>query len=955
MQFHSEFTCLQEFPIPEINITFRELRHNPTGAIVLHLENEDPENLFCISFRTTPMTSNGVAHILEHLVLCGSEKYPVGDPFFAMSRRSLNTFMNAMTGGDFTCYPCASQDKKDFYNLLDVYLDCVFHPTLDRLSFLQEGHRYEFSEAGKLQYNGIVFNEMKGALASPGTRLHEAMYQQLFPSTTYGYNSGGDPKDIPALSYDELLAFHREYYHPSRSTFFFYGNMPLNDHLDFIVKHALSGVTKVDPLTPLPHQPHFEKPKSLEMNYCGQQDDDTYLSIGWLTEHVENQIDILGLIILEIAIAGTDASPLKRALYDSKLCTQITAHLEPDMTDVPFVITMKGVKKENREKLEQHLYGTLAAIATNGISWEDIDNAKHQVEFHRSEISDDHHPYGLTLFFRSVLLQQHGVPPQEGLKIHSMFAELDEKWKKEPRYFENLIEKYLCNNPHRVSIFMSPDPSVDQKELDAEKQKLEQIECTLNPVQKEQIVQDSLDLVKMQEEDVDHNEYLPGLTRDDVKDTKAKEYPLTKISADSFDVYHHPVFTNRILYAELSYDLPTLPQEDWPIVRLYSSLIHQLGAGGRNFEEQLNLMVAKTGGVVPSLGYITHVNDPNSLVPIVGLKGKALYRNAEHLIPLMQDMIVSLDLKNRDRIVEILRKQVSQFKSSYIKQCMSYASKVAKQGLRPAHHFENIMYGLPYYQFILSAEDRLDEIISKMESLQNRLYVNRPDLIVSCDQSLFDEMESDDFYNLNLPSKKAKNEWVNAPFKTHLVYESKEIPANVAFISSALTTVPYTHEDAPALSVIASIMNQTVLHKRIREQGGAYGGGCGHNFTDGIFTFSSYRDPNIDTTFAAFDEGIETILTGDFTHTEIFDGILEVLQDFDAPIAPGSRAEVSYFWMRCGKDRATRQAFRDKLLAVNDKKQLQDVAERYLKKERSSSVFAGENMLKNATTNFGQR
>lgn len=950
MSYHPEFTCIREFPIAEINNTFRELRHEPTGAMVIHLENDDPENLFCMSFRTTPTSSNGVAHILEHLVLCGSEKYPDGDPFFAMSRRSLNTFMNAMTGADFTCYPCASQDRKDFYNLLDVYLDCVFHPTLERLSFLQEGHRYEFSEDGKLQYNGIVFNEMKGALASPGSRLHEAMYKHLLPDTTYGNNSGGDPKFIPDLTYDELLAFHRDYYHPSRCTFFFYGNMPLKDHLEFIVKNALNGVAKAEPFGALPHQSRFDKPKSIDMTYPGAATDDTYFSIGWLTEGVEHQVDILGLLILEIAIAGTDASPLKRALYNSKLCSQVSAHLEADMTDVPLVISMKGVKREDKDALEKLVLSTLSSIAQNGIQWEDIDNAKHQVEFYRSEISDDSHPYGLTLFFRSVLLRQQGVPPEEGLKIHSLFEELDNKWKKNPRYFEDLLEKHLCNNLHRVSIFMSPDPLLEKKELDDEKAKLEQIEATLSALQKEQIVQDSVELVKMQEEEVENNDYLPGLTRDDVKDYKAKNYPLTKIEADGFDVYHHSCFTNRVLYAELSYDLPSIPVEDWPIVRFYTSLMPQLGAAGRTFEQQLNLIVGKTGGITPSLGYITHVNDPNYLLPIVGLKGKALYRNAEHLIPLMRDMVVSLDLSNKDRIVEILRKQVAQFKSAYIKQCMGYASKLAKKGLRPAQHFENIMYGLPFYHFITGAEERIDEIIEKMRKLQNQIFINKPDLVLSCDQSMFKEMEDCDFFDLQLNAKSIKTPWVNAPFTETLTNATHDIPANVAFISSVLTTIPYSHPDAPALSVIASIMNQTVLHKRIREQGGAYGGSCGHNFTDGIFTFNSYRDPNITSTFAAFEEGIETILAGDFTDTELFDGILEVLQDFDAPIAPGSRAEVAYFWLRCGKDQQMRQEFRDRLLSIKSKEQLQEIAGRYLKKPRSSAVFAGESMLKNAAS-----
>lgn len=949
MSYHPQFTCVREFPIEEINCTFRELKHEMTGATVIHLENDDPENLFCMSFRTTPNSSNGVAHILEHLVLCGSKKYPVGDPFFAMSRRSLNTFMNAMTGADFTCYPCATQDKKDFYNLLGVYLDCVFNPTLQKLSFLQEGHRYEFSEQGKLQYNGIVFNEMKGALASPTARLEEALYKELLPNTTYSNNSGGDPKNIPELSYEELLAFHREYYHPSRCTFFFYGNLPLSEHLEFIAQNSLTGVTKVEPLTPLVAQKRFKEPKQLEMTYPGQKEDDTYLAVAWLTENIKNQIDILALMILEIAILGTDASPLKRALYNTKLCSQVSTSLESEMPDIPIVISMKGVKRENRQKLEQIILDELKAIIKEGISKADIENAMHQVEFYRSEISDDHHPYGLTLFFRSILLQQHGVAPEEGLKIHSLFKQLEERWKADPRYFENLVDKYLCSNTHRVSIFMEPDPALEQKELDDEKARLAVVEQKLTAAEKEQIISDTVELIKLQEKEVDHDDYLPGLTRDDIKQYSAKDYPISKTAGKHFDVYHHACFTNRILYAEMCFDLPYIPVEDWSIIRLFASLMPQLGSGGRTFEQQLNLTIAKTGGIAPVLGYMNYVDKPDDLTPTLTLKGKALYRNAEFLIPMMRDMIQSLDLSNKDRIIEIIRKQVAQYKSHYVNQCMGYASKLSKAGLRTGRHFENIIYGLPYYHFILGVEANFDAIIDKLAAMKETLFTTKPDLIFSCTQSMFDEMREKDFYNLTFDAKKAQKPWVNAPFKHELIDLRQEIPANIGFISSALTTVPYTHPDSPCLSVIASVMNQTVLHKRIREQGGAYGGGCGHNFTDGVFGFQSFRDPNIDSTFAAFDEALETILEGDFTETEIFDGVLDILQDFDSPVSPGSRAEVAYSWMRCGKDLEKREAFRKGLLAVNNKKQLQDVTKRHLTKERSSVVFAGDALLKKAS------
>ncbi|MBS0627160.1 MAG: insulinase family protein, partial [Verrucomicrobia bacterium] len=259
---YKDFTALTCTKIKELDCFFRELVHTPTGAHIIHIENDDPENLFCLSFRTLPQNSRGAPHILEHTVLCGSKRFPVKDPFFSMTRRSLNTFMNALTGSDFTCYPAASQVEKDFYNLLDVYIDAVFYPELKKESFLQEGCRLEFEEASNpktpLQFKGIVYNEMKGSLSSSDSRMWHAVLEALFPDLSYAYNSGGDPKDIPDLSYEELIEFHKTYYHPSRCLFFFYGNLSLKNHLDYITEKTLKDTLPLSPLPPIPRQPRFK-------------------------------------------------------------------------------------------------------------------------------------------------------------------------------------------------------------------------------------------------------------------------------------------------------------------------------------------------------------------------------------------------------------------------------------------------------------------------------------------------------------------------------------------------------------------------------------------------------------------------------------------------------------------------------------------------------------------------
>ncbi len=427
-QRYRNFQVTKSLRIDELQCQLIELTHLPTSARVMHIANEDPENLFCLSFQTLPDNSDGVAHILEHTVLCGSAKFPVKDPFFGMTRRSLNTFMNALTGADFTCYPAATQISKDFYNLLDVYLDAVFHPNLQLYSFLQEGHRLEFAVSSNpdspLEYKGVVFNEMKGAMASAEARMHEALNKALFPDITYGYNSGGDPKEITNLTYGKLKEFHEKYYHPSRCLFFFYGNMPLEGHLDFIESQTLESTVMAPPLPPLPLQTRFKAPKVLHERYPiafdESTDHKTLIAFGWLTCHILDQEELLALSILEILLLSTDASPLKKALLKSGLCKQVSSYIDTDINEIPFTITVRGCNPENAAALKEVIYTTLKQVILTGIPLQQLENALHQMEFYRSEINGDSGPFGLSLFMRSALLKQHGADSEQGLKIHAL-------------------------------------------------------------------------------------------------------------------------------------------------------------------------------------------------------------------------------------------------------------------------------------------------------------------------------------------------------------------------------------------------------------------------------------------------------------------------------------------------------------------------------------------------------
>ncbi|MGH2637691.1 MAG: insulinase family protein, partial [Rhabdochlamydiaceae bacterium] len=474
---YRSFKVTQVIELEELKATLVELEHQACGAKVLHLACDDPENLFCLSFQTLPSSSNGVAHILEHTVLCGSRKYPVKDPFFAMTRRSLTTFMNALTGADFTCYPAASQVEKDFYNLLEVYLDAVFHPQLKKESFLQEGCRLELTDRddlkSPLEWKGIVFNEMKGALASPDTRLWHQVTQTLMPDLTYANISGGSPAVIPSLTYEELIRFHETYYHPSRCLFFFYGTMPLKKHLDVIEENVLKSARKASPLPPLPKQKRFKTPKNVEGFYpmTNEKESQVMIAWSWLTVSAQEQDTLLALSLLDAILMETDASLLKLPLLQSGLCTTADAFLDPEMSEAPYLLVCKGCNLKQADALEEILLKTLHEIAEKGIPPHMIEASLHQLELSRTEIGSDHGPFGLSLFMRAALIQQHGGRPEKALKIHTLFTQLREKLHN-PDFLPSLIREMFLNNPHRVRALMKPDAKLLDNEQEEENKKL---------------------------------------------------------------------------------------------------------------------------------------------------------------------------------------------------------------------------------------------------------------------------------------------------------------------------------------------------------------------------------------------------------------------------------------------------------------------------------------------------
>lgn len=964
---YRDFVLTKNSPIKELNCQLIELTHEPTGAEVLHIANDDPENLFCLSFQTVPDSSNGVAHILEHTVLCGSKKFPVKDPFFCMNRRSLNTYLNALTGSDFTCYPGATQIEKDFYNLLEVYLDAVFQPNLDYYSFLQEGHRLEFTDPenpnSPLQFKGVVYNEMKGVLSSPTARLQEAIEAALFPNTTYGYDSGGDPQDIPQLSYEELIAFHKRYYHPSRCLFFFYGSFPLENHLNYIEENVLRSATKKEPLPPIPAQKRFHRPRRITTTYpiteeenCEQQ---AYLSFAWLTTHVLNQEEILALSIIDSVLMDTDASPLKRALLKSGMCSQAYAYLDPDIYDVPFIVTLRGCREENADSLEELLFNTLKEIVKTGISQKLIDSALHQMEFYRSEITGDHSPYGLTLFMRSALLKQHGADAEDGLAIHSLFKKIKNKLHEDKDYFVKLIQKFLIDNNHFVRVVDLPDTDLSASEEAEEEKKLEEIKRKLNNKLTNKILNETQGLKAFQEEQENEDPtILPKLTLEDIPKTP-RDYTLNEEKFGDFKLFHHSTFTNSIIYADLQWKIPNIPESDLWLLKLYATILPQMGMAGRSYEDNLDFIQENLGGFGSGLGISIEATDRESFTPIFNIQGKALYRKEKELFHLLLEATRSLDFSDRTRLKEVFLKHFSALQATLTQSSLRYAISLASSGESTPCKLSYLWNGLPYYHKIREIAENFDEqeekLLDGLLGIQNQLQsLKAPHLILSCDQNQYDSLKKSRFYELcDLPTTSEEIPFTLSPPKK-ISSQAKVIASPIAFTCKVLHTVPYCHPDAPALSIVAPLLEHLTLHRALREQGGAYGGGATYNSQTGNFLFYSFRDPNINSTLSAYQEAVERIVSGKFNETSIEEAIFDKVQSLDAPISPGSRAKLAHSWLIENKSIALRQKFRDQLLSLT-KEEIIKATKKHLAphlEKASTVIFAGKELLKKESPPF---
>lgn len=925
---NAAFKHIRTESIESLNLDMEEYRHIKTGAVHYHLNSDNTENVFLVALRTVPMDSTGVAHILEHTALCGSRKYPVRDPFFMMIRRSLNTFMNAFTSSDWTAYPFASKNRKDFNNLRSVYLDAVFFSRLHELDFAQEGHRLEFEEktdsSAPLQYKGVVYNEMKGAMSSINSVLWQTLSKYLFPTSTYHYNSGGEPEHIPDLKYSELKHFYDTHYHPSNAVFMTFGDIPAQDHQHAIEELALREFDKLDVHIAVTDEKRYLAPIRVRERYESDGSDEakSHVVVAWLLGKSTSLDDLFRAQLLSSVLMDNSASPLLRLLETSELGSAPSpmCGLEDGNREMSFMAGLEGCELDATEAVETQILGALEQIAIDGVPQEQIEAALHQLELSQREISGDSYPYGLQLILAGLSTAMHRGDPLSLMNVDPVLEKLQIEIQ-DREFIPTLIRKLLLENTHRITLTMDPDAELPQRKIAAERAHLAAIRDALTPDEVASIIKRSQELSERQDAEDDPG-LLPKVGLDDVPTTihEPDAEKLTLPTGASCHYYNQG--TNGLCYQQVVVHLPNLEPKLLQALPLFTSCITELGFSDKSYSEAQVLQSQVCGGINSFSSFRSAVGDEQDSRGLVSFSTKSLRRHHQATTALLEKTVLEARFDEHQRIKELVEQITARKESSITGQGHSLAMSLANSGMSPTARLGYQTGGLAGIRYLkelrnkLSNPEALAELAESFSVIHDRiLAAPRQFLLIgeaeAKEQALSDlqqawsgssESAGFDAFRLDPVRRTVRCAWTTA--------------TAVNFCAKAYASVPASHPDNAVLSVLAGYLRNNFLHKAIREQGGAYGGGASQDSGSASFKFFSYRDPRLQGTLDDFDHAIEWMHGPKHADYMLEEAILGVISAMDKPSSPAGEAKQAFYNEIFERSLEFRMAYRNLVLNV---------------------------------------
>ncbi|MFA9486240.1 MULTISPECIES: insulinase family protein [unclassified Moraxella] len=948
------FEWLGTTKIEALDIDVEHYRHKETGLVHFHLACQNDENALMIGFATQPMTSRGEAHILEHVVLCGSEKYPVRDPFFSMIKRSLQTFMNAMTAADWTVYPFATQNKNDFFNLLSVYADACFFPNIHELDFAQEGIRVEINDDGKPEYHGIVFNEMKGAMSGEIDQLYYALTPHLFPTTTYHYNSGGDPEHIIKLTHEDLLKFHQAHYHPSNAIVMSFGNIEavqIQEHLQKNVLVRFDDVSrpKIGKKFASVLEQRLDEPVRVFDTYTADDNggQKTHHVLSWLLPSIKDPKERLAMRLMEGVLVEHSGSPLRAYLesYAHATAPSPLLGLDDSHYEMVFYAGVRGSDVDYADDVEAGILGLLQQVVADGVNLETIETVLHQIELDQRHIGGDSMPYGLTLMLEAFSTVVHDGDPLDVWQIDEHLNWLRQQ-ATDPSFMPSLIQKHLIDNPHRVRLTLSPDKDKAQALIDKEQATIDALDRSLTDEDKADIRQRMMDLQARQAmaDDVD---LLPKVDLSDVPSdiafVHANKQPIA-LDGEMRTLYEYHAGTNGLYYYQVVSELGGYADEILgdPLLPIYLTLLSEVGTTQYDARAFQAVQAAHSSGVTARISQRTDVADKDKMSSYFVVATRALNRKLE-AIDLVSQVLDETIFGESNRIRELLQQKQTSWQSRLTGAGHAYAMQTASRNMSQLAKIEYAYSGLPALSvlkaFLAESGDEKWSILSaRLAALHARITALPKDVILVCEAEASDVLKGKIVSTLHTKPLDAMPTLAPIIFD-ELADIAKQgddediawlISTNVYHNAAAYAATTSDGPDAAALMVLALFLRNGYLHTAIREKGGAYGGGATFDGNAAAFKFFSYRDPNCAATFEHFTNSIDWLLDNEHQNEQLEEAILGIIAGMDKPGSPAGEAVKSCFAILHGRDKDYQQSLRAKILSVGID-DLKRVARIYLK------------------------
>jgi Zn-dependent M16 (insulinase) family peptidase len=931
------FQVISQKELPEYRSTGIRLIHCETGAEVYHLYNKDQENLFSFTFRTPPYDNTGLPHILEHSVLAGSRRFPIKDPFVTLLKGSMQTFLNAFTFPDKTVYPASSMNEKDLFNLMLVYGDAVFSPLLKQELFKQEGHHLEFKTiddaTSGLKIVGVVYNEMQGKYSSPEALTADWSYQSLFPGTPYGFDSGGDPVHIPELTYEAFVNFHKQYYHPSNCKIFLYGNIPTVKHLAFLQENFLSQFSRLTIPSNIPLEPRWSSPRSLEITYPIKEGDPvnkkTNITVNWLTVPVTDPFRVIALEVLSEVLVGNAGSPLRKALVESKLGEDLSPStgLETELKELVFTAGIRGTDPDCAGKTEALIIKTLENLRDNALDEQILQAAIQRVEFRNREIKGGMEPYALRLMRKTFRGWLHDGEPETTLEFNKWMKKLKQTIGEDKKFFTHLIEEHFVDNPHRSTLIVRPDPEHLHREGARLNQWLTNAENNLSAQEKKALVLSLKELRQFQEEP-DPPEMInkiPFLKLQDLP-RKVEVVPSKQIVlSQGVYSYFHNIFTNGVIYVDVAFDTHSLAEGSLTFLPLLGKAICGSGLPGITYDKVAQLLSLYTGGFTYQLAASGDIHQPLNKKAHIFFRIRTLKENLHETIDLLKRLLIEADFDDQERVKDLILEIKNEFKAAVIPHGHQFVSTRAGSRLSPAikiqEHFEGIDQLFFLSELASGLEKNSDAVIATLKKIRKMLFTSTNATInVTAEESSFKEVRGElESIVTSLP-KKASSDRVRQSTKEEkdpTKVESLIITSPVGYVAKAMYGARFGSPENGYEAVLSHFLRTGYLWEKIRMRGGAYGAFAVPQGTEGVFIFSSYRDPNIIDTLNAFRDSLDYAYQGNIDADQIEKAIIGSVGKDEKPLDPGEKGFTNFKRKLYGITDDLRQKRREYILSVN--------------------------------------